>query len=68
MDKFLIRKSKHNEKSSTGESVNQPLLKCLSTSISDKESKPLLKKRRIEVNLEDLPADPELHALILIVI
>ena len=43
MDKFLIRKLKPNESSSTGESVNQLAPKCPNTSTIDKESEPSLK-------------------------
>ena len=64
MDKFVIRKPKCNESSSTGGSVNQRLPKCLSTSANVKESEPSLKQRRIEVNLEELPADPGLRSSI----
>ena len=40
------------------------LPKCPSTSTKDKESKPSLKQRRSEANLEELPVDPGLRASI----
>ena len=64
MDKFLIRKSKPSESSSTGESLNQLAPKCPNTSTIDKESEPSLKQRRIETNLEELSADPGLRKVI----
>jgi len=50
MNKFLIRKLKHNESSSMEESVTQHLPKCPSTSTNNKETDPLSKQRLIEVN------------------
>ena len=64
MDKFLIRKLKHNESSSTRESIKQLLLKCPSTSTNNKEFKPSLKQRGIEVNLEEHPVNPGLQTSI----
>ena len=64
MDKFLIRKPKHNESSNAGGSVNHPMPKCPSTSTNDKEYEPSLKQKHIEINLKELPADPGLQTLI----
>jgi len=64
MDKFIIRRPKHNKSSITGRSVNQLLPKCPITFTNNKESEPSSKQRKIEVNMEGLPADPELRASI----